>query len=264
MGGQLPAYYLNYTNATSKPKINSNNAESQAVLSNKEISGTIQFHKIASTGKFDDLVDSPVHQTDTAGEDGLDNTIYRASGLYQVPVNISGTPFAVTSKTNTTGNSPERMWLEVSQGYVSGDNIYQTTQTLIYGSQIAARYLNSASSDYASATWSAWGVYDLSTLAKKSDIPDITVSSSGSGFVSAVAVDTTNKHKVNVTKKAITNSDLPDSGANPTANVAYTAVAVNSKGIVTSVANAIEFGTATNNTPSSKLMVGGIFFELVT
>lgn len=264
LGGQLPAYYLNYTNATSKPKINSNNTTSQAVLSNKELSGTIQLHKIASTGKFDDLVDSPVHQTDTAGEDGLDNTIYRASGLYQVPVNISGTPFAVTSKKNTTGNAPERMWLEVSQGYVSGDNIYQTTQTLIYGSQIAARYLDSASSDYASATWSAWGVYDLSTLAKKSDIPDITVSPSGSGFVSAVIVDTANKHKLNVTKKAITNADLPDSGANPTANVAYTAVAVNSKGIVTSVANAIEFGTATNNTPSSKLMVGGIFFELVT
>lgn len=264
LGGQLPAYYLNYANATSKPKINSNNSTSQTVLSNKEISGTIQFHKIASTGKFDDLVDSPVHQTDTAGEDGLDNTIYRASGLYQVPVNISGTPFAVTSKTNTQGNAPERMWLQVSKGYVSGDNIYQTTQTLIYGSQIAARYLNSASSDYASATWSAWGVYDLSTLAKKSDIPDITVSPSGSGFVSAVTVDTANKHKLNVTKKAITNADLPDSGANPTANVAYTAVAVNSKGIVTSVANAIEFGTATNNTPSSKLMVGGIFFELVT
>lgn len=253
LGGQLPAYYLNYTNATSKPKIDTNHSLSQTVLSNKEISGTIQLHRIASTGKFDDLVDSPVHRYTTTSSETLDSTT--TPGLYIIPSNTSGLPFEYLGN----GKNTQQMWLQVTSA--REENVDFIDQTIIYGSRIANR---TASDTNAGVSWGSWTVYDLSTLAKKSDIPDITVSSSGSGFVSAVAVDTTNKHKVNVTKKAITNSDLPDSGANPTANVAYTAVAVNSKGIVTSVANAVEFGTATNNTPSSKLMVGGIFFELVT
>ena len=43
----------------------------------------------------------------------------------------------------------------------------------------------------------------------------------------------------------------------------YSAVTVNAKGLVTAGGQMIEVGTAGNNTPSSNLAVGGLFFELM-
>ena len=256
LGGQLPAYYLNYTNATNKPKITTNNTASQTVLSGKEISGTIQFHKIASTGKFDDLVDSPVHQTDTAGEDGLNNSIYNECGLYSVPVNIDYSPFHLGSKNNQIGSALDRMWLTVTIAQETGDasqGLSTITQQLVYGSKIAVRSQKYQTSPSATA-WTNWVVYDLSKV-----LTEITVSSAGDGFVSAVTRDTTDKNKISVTKRAIANSDLPNSGV--TAGV-YSAVQVNAKGVVTAGNQMIEWGVAGQKTPSATLAIGGLFFEL--
>ena len=256
LGGQLPAYYLNYTNATSKPKINSNNTTSQTVLSNKEISGTIQLHKIASTGKFDDLVNSPVHQTDTAGEDGLDNTIYTKCGLYQVPVNITSSPFNLGSKNNTTGNAPDRMWATVTIAQETEDasqGLNTLTQQVVYGSKIAIRSQKYQTSPSVSA-WTSWVIYDLSKV-----LTEITVSSAGSGFVSAVTRDATDKNKISVTRRAIVNSDLPDSGV---AAGVYSAVQVNAKGVVTAGNQMVEWGVTGQTAPSATLAIGGLFFEL--
>ena len=65
---------------------------------------------------------------------------------------------------------------------------------------------------------------------------------------------------INVTRRAMQNSDLPDSGV--TAG-AYSLVSVNSKGVVTGGNQLVQWGTANNNTPSATLAVGGLFFELV-
>lgn len=256
LGGQLPAYYLNYTNATNKPKITTNNTASQTVLSGKEISGTIQLHKIASTGKFDDLVDSPVHQTDTAGEDGLNNSMYNECGLYSVPVNIDYSPFHLGSKNNQIGSALDRMWLTVTIAQETGDasqGLSTITQQLVYGSKIAVRSQKYQTSPSATA-WTSWVVYDLSKV-----LTEITVSSAGDGFVSAVTRDTTDKNKISVTKRAIANSDLPNSGV--TAGV-YSAVQVNAKGVVTAGNQMIEWGVAGQKTPSATLAIGGLFFEL--
>lgn len=256
LGGQLPAYYLNYTNATNKPKITTNNTASQTVLSGKEISGTIQLHKIASTGKFDDLVDSPVHQTDTAGEDGLNNPMYNECGLYSVPVNIDYSPFHLGSKNNQIGSALDRMWLTVTIAQETGDasqGLSTITQQLVYGSKIAVRSQKYQTSPSATA-WTSWVVYDLSKV-----LTEITVSSAGDGFVSAVTRDTTDKNKISVTKRAIANSDLPNSGV--TAGV-YSAVQVNAKGVVTAGNQMIEWGVAGQTTPSATLAIGGLFFEL--
>lgn len=256
LGGQLPAYYLNYTNATNKPKITTNNTASQTVLSGKEISGTIQLHKIASTGKFDDLVDSPVHQTDTAGEDGLNNPMYNECGLYSVPVNIDYSPFHLGSKNNQIDSALDRMWLTVTIAQETGDasqGLSTITQQLVYGSKIAVRSQKYQTSPSAIA-WTSWVVYDLSKV-----LTEITVSSAGDGFVSAVTRDTTNKNKISVTKRAIANSDLPNSGV--TAGV-YSAVQVNAKGVVTAGNQMIEWGVAGQTTPSATLAIGGLFFEL--
>lgn len=258
---------FDYTELKNKPKINTNNTLNQPVLSNAELSGTIQLHKIASTGKFDDLVDSPVHQTDTMGEDGLNNSDYTKCGLYHVPVNIDYSPFSLGSKNNVTGmNVPDKMWLSVTIAQETEDasqGLNTITQRLVYGDKIAIRSQKYETS-VSTLIWSNWTIYDLSTFAKKTDIPtipNIEVATAGSGVVSDVAVDSTNKHKLKVTKKALTNSDLPNSGV--TAGT-YTAVVVNAKGVVTKGGTAIEFGTASKNTPSANLMIGGLFFELQT
>lgn len=65
---------------------------------------------------------------------------------------------------------------------------------------------------------------------------------------------------VNVTRRAMQNSDLPNSGV--TAG-SYSAVQVNSKGVVTAGGTSIEWGTSGQTAPSDSLMVGGLFFELV-
>lgn len=256
LGGQLPAYYLNYTNATNKPKITTNNTASQTVLSGKEISGTIQLHKIASTGKFDDLVDSPVYQTNEYGEDGLNNVYYKKCGLYQVPVNIDYSPFNLGSKNNQTGSAPDRMWLTVTIAQETEDasqGLSTITQQLVYGSQIAVRSQKYQTSPSAAA-WTSWVIYDLSKV-----LTEITVTSAGSGFVSAVTRDATDKNKISVTKRAIVNSDLPDSGV--TAGV-YSAVQVNAKGVITAGNQMVEWGVTGQTAPSDTLAIGGLFFEL--
>lgn len=84
-----------------------------------------------------------------------------------------------------------------------------------------------------------------------------TITQSGSGFVSGI---TKTNGNVAVTKRAITNDDLPTSGV--TAGQ-YSAVAVNAKGVVTAGGISIEWGTSGQTAPSESLMVGGIFFEYV-
>ena len=57
--------------------------------------------------------------------------------------------------------------------------------------------------------------------------------------------------------RSLVNEDLPDSGV---VARTYTAVSVNSKGLVTAGGSSIEVGDVTEQTPSSELMIGGLFF----
>lgn len=84
-----------------------------------------------------------------------------------------------------------------------------------------------------------------------------TVTQSGSGLVSNISKTNGN---IAVTKRALTNDDLPASGV--TAGQ-YSAVNVNAKGVVTAGGSSIEWGTSGQTAPSDSLMVGGIFFEYV-
>lgn len=107
------------------------------------------------------------------------------------------------------------------------------------------------------------GVYAISVTASKADaysytyLRDVSDEQTGA-IISSISVGT--GKIVNVARRAMRNSDLPDSGV--TAG-AYSLVSVDSKGIVTGGNQLVQWGTSTNNTPSATLAVGGLFFELV-
>lgn len=65
---------------------------------------------------------------------------------------------------------------------------------------------------------------------------------------------------VNVTRRAMTNADLPTQSG--LAAGVYSAVNVSTKGVVTAGGTSIEWGTSGQTEPSDSLMVGGLFFEL--
>ena len=67
---------------------------------------------------------------------------------------------------------------------------------------------------------------------------------------------------VSVTRRAMTNNDLPTPVFAIT-DAEYSAVRVNSKGIITAGGKSIEWGTTGQTEPSNLLMNGGLFFELV-
>lgn len=66
---------------------------------------------------------------------------------------------------------------------------------------------------------------------------------------------------INITRRALQNSDLPTQSG--LAAGVYSAVNVTTKGVVTAGGTAIEWGTSGQTEPSDSLMVGGLFFELV-
>lgn len=86
------------------------------------------------------------------------------------------------------------------------------------------------------------------------------ISEIGTGPIISAIDDSDGRETINFTRRAMQNSDLPDSGV--TAG-AYSAVQVNSKGVVTAGGKSIEWGTSGQKVPSDSLMVGGLFFELV-
>ena len=96
---------------------------------------------------------------------------------------------------------------------------------------------------------------DYSTITSISDVTD-----NGTGAI--VSKIEKSGGAVSVTRRAITNDDLPTPEFD-TSHALYSAVRVNAKGIVTAGGNSIEWGTSSNNVPSDALMVGGLFFELV-
>ena len=97
------------------------------------------------------------------------------------------------------------------------------------------------------------------TVTERTMLPLITVDdSNGSGPI--IESITKNVADVSVTRRAMQNSDLPNSGV--TAGV-YSAVQVNSKGVVTAGNQLIEWGTSGQTTPSASLAVGGLFFMKV-
>ena len=97
------------------------------------------------------------------------------------------------------------------------------------------------------------------TVTKRTITPLLYVNNSnGSGAI--IDSITQNVTDIVVTRRAMQNSDLPDSGV--TAG-SYSAVQVNSKGVVTAGGKSIEWGTSGQKVPSDSLMVGGLFFELV-
>ena len=53
------AWYIDYTNATNKPKLDTTQTTSQSLNSAETISGTIKLHKISKTGKFSDILNKP-------------------------------------------------------------------------------------------------------------------------------------------------------------------------------------------------------------
>lgn len=236
-----------YNELENKPKLNTNNATSQDTSASEEIKGTINLHKIAKTGKFGDLLNSPIIETTVTDCNQLTTpAIYKLTGI---PTN--GPALNYTSDT--------QLWLIVQKYYFEGTE--KISQVVITSDYLYRRELIGQTGQTFWATWSNLQIDNIATLGDIPTIPNIEVATTGSGVVSDVAVDSTNKHKLKVTKKALTNSDLPNSGV--TAGT-YTAVVVNAKGVVTKGGTAIEFGTASNNTPSANLMVGGLFFELQT
>ena len=50
----------NYDDLKNKPKLNTNNSESQPIISDEEIEDTINLHKISKTGKYNDLLERPI------------------------------------------------------------------------------------------------------------------------------------------------------------------------------------------------------------
>jgi len=97
------------------------------------------------------------------------------------------------------------------------------------------------------------------TVTERTMLPLITVDdSNGSGPI--IDSITKNVADVSVTRRAMQNSDLPNSGV--TAGV-YSAVQVNSKGVVTAGNQLVEWGTDGQTTPSASLAVGGLFFMKV-
>ena len=168
LNNQSADYYTNYTNATNKPKLDTTATASQATSATEEISGTIKLHKISKTGKFDDLIDSPVHQTDIVGEDGLNNPMYNECGLYSVPVTISYSPFDLKSLHNTTGSAPDRMWLTVTEAQETDDvsqGLSTITQRIAYSDKVAVRTYTYKESKPTALQWeNNWSIYDLSQI----------------------------------------------------------------------------------------------------
>ena len=86
------------------------------------------------------------------------------------------------------------------------------------------------------------------------------ISETGTGPIISAIDDSDGRETINFTRRAMQNSDLPNSGV--TAGV-YSAVQVNSKGVVTAGNQLIEWGTSGQTTPSASLAVGGLFFMKV-
>ena len=57
---------VNYNDLENKPKLNTNNSESQSINASEEISGTINLHKVAKTGNYNDLLNTPTLPTKTS------------------------------------------------------------------------------------------------------------------------------------------------------------------------------------------------------
>ena len=81
----------------------------------------------------------------------------------------------------------------------------------------------------------------------------------GAGKVGTTALSDNAVLTAKIKDGNVTNAKLADSGVVPGP---YSAVSVNSKGIITSGGTSIEFGTSGQTEPSVNLMVGGLFFEL--
>ena len=88
-------------------------------------------------------------------------------------------------------------------------------------------------------------------------IPSISISDTGTGTF--VTDATASGHTVTLTRKNLTNSDLPDSGVSAST---YSVVSVNSKGVVTGGGQSHEVDSGTG-TPSSALAVNGIFYKKI-
>lgn len=103
---------------------------------------------------------------------------------------------------------------------------------------------------------------DYNNFTNKPTIPTIPSLSKGTNegsgtFIKEVKV---NGHVITEVHSSIAVSDLPASGV--TAG-SYSAVTVDAKGRVTAGAQVLEIGTDGQNTPSSTLAVGGLFFKVV-
>ena len=86
------------------------------------------------------------------------------------------------------------------------------------------------------------------------------ISETGTGPIISTIDDSDGRETINFTRRAMQNSDLPNSGV---AAGVYSAVQVNSKGVVTAGNQLIEWGTSGQTTPSASLAVGGLFFMKV-
>lgn len=91
---------------------------------------------------------------------------------------------------------------------------------------------------------------------------DITITTTiGDGKITTSKLADSSVTGAKILDGTITAAKLADSDV--TAGT-YSAVEVNAKGIVTKGANYIEYGTKSNNTPSSNLVIGGLFFSFIS
>lgn len=160
--------------------------------------------------------------------------------------------------TLTLDKTNEEIFTAVEDGKVPVLRITTTKDSKLFDLFIAQKESSSIKFNYCTVSYEYYAyVNQAGTLSVGTSYGIGAVRTSGSGPIASFA---SSYGYLDVTKRAMQNSDLPDSGV--TAG-SYSAVQVNSKGVVTAGGNSIEWGTSGQTAPSDSLMVGGLFFELV-
>jgi len=164
-------------------------------------------------------------------------------------VTYSHTTSSATSVDNTNGNVIQDITLD-SYGHISAIGTYNLDNRYYTESEISVLNITKTSPVNVVITNK---VANISLEAAYGD----TQNPYGVKAANTILAGPTTGTAAAPTFRSLVNNDLPDSGVD--AGV-YTAVQVNTKGIVTAGAYSIEVGDATYATPSAELIIGGLFF----
>lgn len=287
---QLPSYVDDVIEYASKANFPTTGEEGKIYIA-KDTNLTYRWGGTAYVEISPSLALGETSSTAYAGDKGKANATAIASLQTQV-ANITNGTTKVPNATNADklGNVNASSYalktdlpddeLFVVNGTISGstvtltDGTYSTIKTAIDSGKIPVLLLkmgtitytfdyekNSSSESFVFVNLIDYTLCQVTITSSTSTFSSVnfvsTVTQSGSGFVSDVSKTNGN---IAVTKRALTNDDLPASGV--TAGQ-YSAVNVNAKGVVTAGGSSIEWGTSGQTSPSDSLMVGGIFFQFI-